>query len=114
MKRIADFAHAALALRDLARTAWLETSRQRPLAAPKQALPQESLLAPDLAQLIGRRHRLQQELAMACDAYPLKQARIYRLLEDLASTQCDIAALRAVREEDDQFLGGSAARQADE
>src|SRR4051794_18870462 len=101
MKRIADITHAALALRDRARTAWLETSRQRPLAAPRQALPQESLVAPDLAQLIGRHHRLQEELAIARDAYPLNKARIVRLVEDLSSTQCDIAALRVVERDEE-------------
>ena len=39
---------------------------------------------------------MQEELAIACGAYPVHPARIHRLLEDLSSTECDIAAMRAV------------------
>jgi len=67
------------------------------VAVPSPPSPQQGrgALLP-LTQLTGRCHRLQEELAIACDTYPVHPARIHRLLEDLSSTECDIAAMRAV------------------
>ena len=66
------------------------------IAVPSPSLPQQGRAALPLTQLTGRCHRLQEELAIACDTYPVHPARIHRLLEDLSSTECDIAAMRAV------------------
>ena len=66
------------------------------VAVPSAPLPQQGRVALPLTQLTGRCHRLQEELAIACDAYPVHPARIHRLLEDLSSTECDIAAMQAV------------------
>ena len=80
-------------------------------AVPRPALLQQGRVALPLAQLTGRCHRLQEELATACDAFPVHPARIHRLLEDLSSTECDIAAIRAV---DEESLGSAALRRTTE
>jgi hypothetical protein len=53
----------------------------------------------DIEQLLGRRSRLQQELAIAYQAQPWHSARIDRLADDLLATECQIAALQPADEQ---------------
>jgi hypothetical protein len=94
MTRIAAITHAALTLRDRARMAWPQPSPLTPLTPPLPTSVQKSNAPTDLSQLRGRCHRLEQELALACEMHPPHQPRINRLLQDLATTRREIAAAR--------------------
>ena len=98
MTRIADITNAALTLRARVRMAGPQPSPLSPLAAPLPLSVRQSNARADLAQLMGRCHRLEHELAIACDPHPPHQARINRLLGDIAGTRREIAALQAAEE----------------
>jgi hypothetical protein len=49
----------------------------------------------NLDQLTGRYHRLKHELSIAYTAQPWQSGLINRLTNDMASTECGIAALQS-------------------
>ena len=101
MNRIATITFAALGLRDRAGMVVPQPSSPKPRTAAKPAPAplQQSSVSLDLSQLMGRCHRLQEELELSADAHPPLKARIDRLLLDLAITRREIAALQAAEEE---------------
>ena len=54
--------------------------------------------AVNLEQSTGRYFRLKQELAIAYGAVPWNSGRLDRLTNELAATECEIAALVAMRD----------------
>lgn len=99
MKRIASITLAALGFRDRAGTVRPPPPRQEPRPATRPAPLEQSSASPELVQLMGRCHRLQQELEISADAHPPLKARIDRLLLDLAVARREIAALEAAERE---------------
>ncbi len=101
MNRIATITIAALGLSDRVGMFVSQPSSPKPRTAPKPAPAplQQGNVSLDLSQLMGRCHRLQEELELSADAHPPLKARIDRLLLDLAITRREIAALQAAEDE---------------
>lgn len=66
------------------------------LTSPRTGSAPKALARLSPQQLVGRRDRLQRELAQAFGVHPLPAALIERLVEETAATEREIGALRAV------------------